>query len=425
MGDGNAANAAPAYGNYPPGVLFSAAFNTSVTPITPAKANPSYPTPAQGESLCNCPLMAGLAAIAWVNRQFILNSITPADNVGNYSVTFWDYPNAGSPPQVPVPGLNAGCQLNGLWGNPVPVTVTVSGTIPLVNASPVDPATGMTYGAGSCNASEIWPALYEKAYAKFMMYRAGIPSLEKLDAAGNPSSLTVADLADPTMDPSFSEVQNLTPVQWGGNAGVGLMYLTGMPVYAYDLTSTAFTPTGHVPTNTPGIFMYIKNGFCSQTNAPPYGVYKTRYPLVAWTYPDGSQPVGVTYGPGGIIADHCYSILGFKMVTNADNSVSNYIILRTTYGTGAIANTVPNPNPLGLQPLVNAPAMTCYDALFLIKAPKPYTASYYPTGINPRPNNIAINLANGIFGIEASIPCTNNLTTFQNYFSMLGWAEGY
>ena len=92
-----------AYGNYPQGQLFSPAFNTNVTPPTPANAYPSYPTPTQGESLCNCPLIAGLASIAWVNRQFILHNIAPAGIAGNYSVTFWDYPAAAYPPPVPCP----------------------------------------------------------------------------------------------------------------------------------------------------------------------------------------------------------------------------------------------------------------------------------------------------------------------------------
>ena len=101
------------------------------------------------------------------------------------------------------------------------VPVTVSGTIPLLNASPVDPATGMTCGAGSSNVDEIWPALYEKAYAKFMMYKAQIPSHEKLNAAGNPSPLQIGDLANPAMDPNFGEVQNLTagPVGWKSRRG--------------------------------------------------------------------------------------------------------------------------------------------------------------------------------------------------------------
>ncbi|MFZ0674390.1 hypothetical protein, partial [Methanoregula sp.] len=384
-----------------------------VTPPTPANAYPSYPTPTQGESLCNCPLIAGLASIAWVNRQFILHNIAPAGIAGNYSVTFWDYPAAAYPPPVPVPGQGAGCQLNGLLGAAVAVPVTVSGTIPLLNASPVDPATGMTCGAGSSNVNEIWPALYEKAYAKFMMYKAQIPSHEKLNAAGNPSPLQIGDLANPAMDPNFGEVQNLTQVQWGGNAGVGLLYLTGLPCYAYNLNSAAFTPTGHINVATPSVFTFIRNGFCRNTAVAPYGLNKTLYPLVAWTYLDGTQPAGVAYN-NGIIAGHCYAILGIMTV-----GASNYIILRTTYGTGGIAVAAPNPNPLNLQPLVVAPAMTCYDALFTIGA----LAPFYPPTLLPHPNNIPINLTNGIFGIEASISCTNNLTTFQNYFSTIGWAD--
>ena len=45
----------------------------------------------QGESFSNCPLMAALDSIAWVNRMFIVNNIFGPDSNGNYTFTFWDY----------------------------------------------------------------------------------------------------------------------------------------------------------------------------------------------------------------------------------------------------------------------------------------------------------------------------------------------
>jgi hypothetical protein len=77
-------------------------------------------------------------------------------------------------------------------------------------------------------------------------------------------------------------------------------------------------------------------------------------------------------------------------------------------------------NFINLAEPPNYTTWNCYDALF--KMGTVTGAINYPKTAVQFPNNICINLANGIFGIEASIPCANGLTTFQNYFAMIGWA---
>jgi hypothetical protein len=411
----------PAYGNYPQGTLFSAAYtppNVS-PPGLPSKAYPSYPTPTQGECLPDCPFIAALQSIAWVNRNFIINNIPgPGSGPGSYTVYFWDYPQASYPPPVALPAPGSPCQLNSVAavGNPVKTQVVVSQNIPLdSSSSPIDPSNTMYYGAGSSNKGEIWPSLYEKAYAKFCLYKNQTPI-----KANNGNPLQAGDLTDTTKDPLFSDVQLLTKPQWGGNAGIGLMYLTGLPCWTYNLANAAsFTAAGGLSCGSQGnIYSYIKTGFC-QTTTGVYGPWKTRYPLVAWTYPSESQSpagpyngtTGIKYDPSGIMADHCYPILGVYEPT-INGQTAHYIILGTTFGCMNPSPNIPVPNYINLAP----PAATfwsCYDALFRIGS-----VAAYPSSAAIRPNNISINLSNGIFGIEG-------MTTFQNYFAAIGWAQGY
>jgi hypothetical protein len=352
----------------------------------------------------DCPFIAAMASIAWVDRNFIINNITAGPSPGNYSFNFWDYPTVPWNPIVALPVAGSPCQINPASLTPVKTTVVVSQTIPLDGSnSPVDTSVtpNMSYGAGSSNNNEIWPALYEKAYAKFILYKNG--------------TLTAGNLTDPTMDPSFSQLQSLTQRDWGGNAGYALQYLTGLNCWMYNLTSTSFSPAGGVSGSATGsLYTYIKAGFCQSLS--PNGVGKTKFPLVAWTYFNGSQPAGIQYDASSILAGHCYAVLG---VFDAPDG-SHYIILRTTFGGREPSPDVPVPNSINLAEPPNYTTWNCYDALF--KMATVTGAIDYPKNAVQIPNYISINLANGIFGIEASIPCASGLTTFQNYFAMIGWA---
>lgn len=309
--------------------------------------------------------------------------------------------------------------MNSGWGNAVPVTVVVNGTIALNGTNKmVDPNTNMSYGAGSSNSNEIWPALYEKAYAKFILYQYGLISASQLQST--------------SADPTFCQVCGLTSVQWGGNAGIALAYLTGLPCYSYSTASSSFSPMGNLTCSAQGnIFSYIKTGFCGQT-APVYGVRKTMYPLVAWTYPSESaspaglynatsNPSGIQYSSSSILPNHCYPILGIFEPT-ISGSTAHYIVLGTTFGG-------PNPNPnvpvnnfinivqnANSQNGNNISSSTCYDALFQLgTAP---SNGFYPYTASQKPRNINIPLSNGMFGLEG-------MTTFQKYFQAIAWAQGF
>jgi hypothetical protein len=419
-------NPSPVYGNYQPGTLFSPAFSKNVTPANPTTASPSYPTPTQGECLQDCPCIAALASIAWVNRNFILNNISgPSSGNGSYTVYFWDYPQASYPPVVALPGPNSGIQLNSVAvvGNPVQTRVVVNQNIALDSSnSPVDTSSRMYYGAGSSNSNEIWPSLYEKAYAKFCLYKCGTP----IQANSN-LPLNTTTLADPTKDPSFGEVQSLTKTQWGGNAGIALIYLTGLPCFVYNINSSSFTPIPNsgVSASATNPYNYIKTGFCKETSTV-YGVNKTKYSLVAWTYPSESQSpaglynattgTGIKYDPSSIMADHCYPILGVFEAT-INGVIVQYIVLRTTFGGPDPSPNIPVQNYINLAQTPNPTNSSYYDALFKIGTVSA-AKSYPPVGQRPNQISIDLSLSDGIFGIEGTI-------AFKNYFAWIGWARGY
>src|SRR5208283_5461025 len=384
---------------------------------------PSWPTPMQGESFSNCPLMAALASTWWVNRMFIVNNSWLPDAHGNYTFTFWDY-GVGNPmtTSTTMGGLVI---LSGVI-NPVNGAGSPTGVRTIVPVSPQvlldaagnfsDPSPGGTfYGAGPSNANEVWPALFERAYAKFCYYEYGIalPSTGAfltcaagVDPNGNPVQILTG------ADPTYSDVLNLgndpaNPMknQWGGNAGVGLAYLTGRNCFQLSTTLAAFAPPttySHVPAGaaSPSLYTFIKNAFCSAAT----GQRKTRYPLVAWTYANGSQLGDVTFNTNaslGIVASHCYSILGTFDATNGCTNGHSYIVLRTTFGLSD-PTAQPNvaPNGCGLW--------TYGDLGFQIWSTPASGAAGAVKTLN------LSTLTDAIFGLDA--------TQFSNYFQSIAWA---
>ena len=109
-----------------------------------------------------------------------------------------------------------------------------------------------------------------------------------VDPNGNPVQILTG------ADPTYADILNLgndpaNPMKnlWGGNAGVGLVYLTGKNCFQLSTTLAAYAPPlySHTPAAaaSPSLYNFIKLGFCSETGVV-YGLYKTKYPLVAWTY---------------------------------------------------------------------------------------------------------------------------------------------
>jgi hypothetical protein len=410
--------------------VYSASFTPQIS-----TANPSSPNPVQGQYFPNCSFISALASITWVNRNFIFNnskSLKPDAN-GNYNFTFWDY-GVGNNVTLPNPTI----------GTPVTVTVNPNVLLDGSNQYSFSNANGF-YGAGSSNANEIWPALYEWAYAKFCYYETGtkLPSTNQV--------MTNANLANAAYYPTFSDVQNLTAVQWGGNGGIALMYLTGL--YCFYLTtstqnflacggvsgpianganmtlpptqqsalnvvssSTVAAASAAVAKGTAGakfltslssLYYYIKAGFCCENTAAINGLNKTMYPLVATSYASAAaspNPGAVNFSNNTIIPGHNYSILG---VFDAPNGF-HYIVLRTTFGSNANYQ-IPNFSGVAQSPNNTWPY---YDAQLQMGLTPAYQPANPKAILLPTPN-----AANAIFGLEQG--------AFINYFQSVYWAKGF
>jgi hypothetical protein len=350
--------------------------------------------------------------------------------INSYSFTFSDY-GVGNCIQLP----------NATIGTPI--TVTISPNVVLDSTGAMSNNNG-PYGAGSSNANEIWPALYERAYAKFCYYETGITQ------PSTGAVLTEANLTNTAFDPTFSDVQSLTAAQWGGSGVMALMYLTGLPCFPLSTQTTAFPTgttggvTGNIGTNanslsswsaaataslkgTPltsmcGLYYYVLNGLCSE-GTKVYGLYKTRYPVTAISGNPTVSPT-VTFGSGTIVPNHNYSVLG---VFDAPNGY-HYFVLRNTFGT----NPPSYPNPAANLNAGSVVASGAWSLPSSSTSPAPYDAEFlmqggvtaapqYPTSTRvahlPMSFNFSPTTLNGVFALEQG--------AFINYFQSLGWAQGY
>jgi hypothetical protein len=399
-------------------------YSSNFTGIISA-TNPSLPNPVQGQTFANCPFVSALASIAWVNRKFIRNNISGPDGNGDYTFTFWDY------------GVNNTITLpNTTPGTPTPVTVGPSAL--LDSSNQCCNASGF-YGQGSAYINEIWPALYERAYAKFCMYENGL-ALQATPTA--PMSET--NLTNTACDPALGDVvalsHNSVGNYWGGNGAYALMYLTGLPCVNLSTQTSNFPTTmyggvagnvgstansalqssqagidsanGSPDTVMCSLYEYIKAGLCNEYGIL-YGVNKTRYPCVATTYASASlspiynsNPNAVNYGNTTIIPNHNYPVLG---VFDAPNGL-HYFILRTTFG-----SNVNFPNPTFGS--IATGTWTYYDAQFPLGTTTQYPATSSKKTMITINSNLSSATPNAVFGLEQG--------AFVNYFSSIGWAQGY
>jgi hypothetical protein len=130
--------------------------------------------------------------------------------------------------------------------------------------------------ARSSEAGEIWPAVYEKAFAKWRTNDAG-------------------------------DTPNYAPIA-GGDPVAALSQLTG---FAANYRGTG-NQTAHA------IWQSIRANSIS---------YKTFNPMVAWTFGTAPSPK-VNYNNAHLVANHAYSILGWAYMNNQE-----FIVLRNPWGT--------------------------------------------------------------------------------------------
>jgi len=251
----------------------------------------AYNDPVQGV-LPNCYLIAALSSLAFLN---LIPGKQPP-----YSYTFY-YP----------PAIEGG-------------TPTVDNTpVPVTNNVPLD--AGTYRYSKSRDVGEIWIAMYEKAFARWINRRAGTDS----------------------DTPDYSKICLGDPI-------VALMNLSGLKSFRF-LTKNF----------SDGTKIYDKiNTVCKTVGFG--GVYYrvTEKSMVAYTYDPRIEPQPITYTDATIVGNHSYSVLGVHTI-----GAENYIVMRNPWG-----QIDPNPTNLPAGALATgswyriADLAASSDAIFALKA---------------------------------------------------------
>ena len=260
-----------------------------------------FSNPMQSPLYKNCHLITALSSLAWINNKFFSVQGNPC------LYTFYDFD-----PYTTLRGQDKGQYPPGKDLTKVPVEVPVS-----VNTNIfMDNATGIWCGATSKNP-EYWPAMYEKAFGKFCMFKF-------------PRNIIWNDLNNPAIDPDFSTLSRGS--DWGGNPVTVLRYLTGRGLKPYT-----YTTNKSFNLSSDAVYKYIKSLCVTTPMGRPsdYGTVngaKVQYPAGAWTYIDANDAktkanVTIAYDDSSMVGDHCYSILGIY-----EDGGSQYIVLRNPYG---------------------------------------------------------------------------------------------
>lgn len=242
--------------------------------------------PVQGASP-DCYFIAALSSVAWALTFQIAQRTRATDVTGNFVDMIQLY-------------------VSGAWKE-----YQVTEQIPLLS-----PGNTFIY-ARSSDAGEIWPAVYEKAYAQYR---------------GN----------------SGNDHPDYGPLAYGDPVAA-CVHLTGW-------TGHYFT-TGSLSAH--DIWQTVRTNSIS---------YKTYNPMVAWTF--GTAPAGVNYAGAHIVANHAYSVLGWSSVNGQE-----YVVLRNPWGTyeatlNVLGGTwtawdIPHPGGSGWWHPVTLPTV---DGVFALRA---------------------------------------------------------
>lgn len=200
--------------------------------------------PIQG-AVANCYFIAALSAVAWADPYNIIHrnrATGPGETDRVNGIQFYNKGGNGAPTSM------------------VEVTDKV----------PVDTNNNPIYCRDN-DKGEIWPAVYEKAYAKW-----------KTQNTTDLPNITITAYGDPVL--AIAQITNKTP---------------------YYYNTAILTPQA--------IFTVVTSNSLS---------FKTINPMTAWTYASGPQ-----FSGSNIVANHAYTILGW-----ANNNEKNYLVLRNPWG---------------------------------------------------------------------------------------------
>lgn len=202
--------------------------------------------PVQG-AVGDCYLIAALSSVAWA-RPYVIAQRNRATAVSGSFVNEIDFYNGATK-----------------------VEIEVSELLPLGT-----PGNYYLY-CRSSDPGEIWPAVYEKAYAKWRTGHTG----------DQPDILAIA----------------------GGDPVLAISQLTGFTRTYYSCPAM----TAH------DIWQTVRANSLS---------YKTFNPMTAYTYATSDPSVGRVYANANLVANHAYSILGWGYVNGEE-----YVIVRNPWGT--------------------------------------------------------------------------------------------
>ncbi len=203
--------------------------------------------PIQG-ALGDCYYIAALCSVAWARPYVIVNMTRPS-----------------------------------AWGNedsPIHKVVfykdgTTEQSVEVSEKVPVAKTSHNWVFCRSLDSTEIWPAVMEKAYAK---WRTG----------------------NTTDCPNYPAIAGGDPV-----------------MACAQLIKGTRTYKGNSSTSADDIWAFVRSNSLSR---------RTINPMVAWTY--SSQPSGTNYAAAKVVANHAYSVLGWELYNN-----EKYIVLRNPWGT--------------------------------------------------------------------------------------------
>jgi len=289
--------------------------------------------------------MAALCSYAWCNYPNFPISALVKVLAETYEIKFWD-PNLTPPAWVPI---------------------KISNEL-LLEESDKSPVFARPTAAPNY---EVWPAIYEKAYAKFIK----LPD--------SPKEFRGKEANRPYPRPDISAF----PL---GNPLVSLVHLTGLK---YTLNSTYFNTKPFYSDRPGSSFTTIYNATNKNTvNGIEHGI--TKYPMVAWTYLNETEankdysgnPFQVRYSNEIIVGNHAYSILGIVKTTS-----NNYVVLRNPYG-----------KLWGADP--GDPVISPYL----------YTGTWSPPGFS-KSLTTSDPYNDGIFALDPA--------RFERYFTAFGWVQ--
>jgi hypothetical protein len=219
-----------------------------------------FTDPIQG-NLADCYFIAALASVAWACPLLVSQRPAPKGQAGHFAdstaadaISFFD-----SSGRHDVSATELLPQLNGSW-----------------------------IYAHADDRKELWPGVYEKAFA---MWKTK----------------------------TTSEQPNLSKIAYGDTIAAGVSLTNG---------SGSYFPTSEV-INLPFLdisFDLVTADQIWQTvRAHSLGM-RTFHPMMAWT--PGSAPAGLDYGSAQVVLNHAYSILGWDYRNGTE-----YIVLRNPWGT--------------------------------------------------------------------------------------------